>query len=196
MTDFYFDDSAQQSMFVHPELLCHPHIPKGLAGINPRTILGREWWDEQRRQAYEKNNYCCWACSIHGSDDPYEQRLEAHEAYEFDYAAKTATFVGTVALCHSCHCFIHSGRLWARYRCLAIPREKVEYVVTSRLRLLRDNGLQPFFYSLMIEKMLRGLTETQAYNAVKAEGVFIPSRGSKKARWSLKIGEETHYGWR
>lgn len=186
MPDFFFDDSEHVPLFQRPELLCHTHIPKGLAGINPRTIVGADWWDNERRLAYDMNNYCCWACGIHGSQDPYEQRLEAHEAYEYDWYHKIAVFKETVALCHCCHCFIHSGRLWAQYRKLQIPREKVEYVCRSRMQLLRDRQLQPYYYAYMMEAMLDGIPESAAYYYVRDTlKIPPPPKGKLTARWTL-----------
>jgi len=189
-TLFYFDDSCTIPLFTRPELLQHPNIPRGLAGVNPRTLIGQEWWDIERRLAYEQNNYCCWACGIHGTQDPFESRLEAHEAYEFNYPAKEARFVETVALCHSCHSFIHSGRLLALYRRLLVPLLKMSYIVTSRLALLREHDLEPFYFTLILERMvLYGETESQAYKAIAPA-----ARRSSSKCWQLTIplpsGEE------
>lgn len=192
---FFFDDSCTIPLFTRPALLQHPNIPKGLAGINPRTMLGQEWWDVERRLAYERNNYCCWACGIHGTQDPFEPRLEAHEAYDFDYSSKKATFTETVALCHSCHNFIHCGRLWALYRQFIIPRQKLEYIIKSRLALLRENNLEPFFFALVLERMIEyNEIEDKAYREVLSAGVPPPPRTMANKRWQLIIpkpnGEE------
>jgi len=89
--------------FLRPDLLQHGQIPRAMAGVAPRTVLGQEWWDIERKKAYVANNYCCWAC---GDDD---NGLEAHEAYVIDYVKYTMTFVEVVALCPACHAFIHIG---------------------------------------------------------------------------------------
>jgi hypothetical protein len=91
--------------------LLHPNIPKALHGVNPRSIYGNGWWDKQRKESYSKNNYCCWACGVHKTKAKYHNWLEAHEMYEYDFNNYTLTFNEVVALCHSCHGYIHSGRL-------------------------------------------------------------------------------------
>ena len=97
--------------FTKPELLLHPSIPPKLHGVNPRTIRGEEWWDATRKAAYAANNYHCEACGVHQLDAEYKQVLEAHECYEYDVSTYTAKMVSVVALCLSCHQFIHWGRL-------------------------------------------------------------------------------------
>lgn len=98
-------------VFVWPELLMHPNIPKPMHGLNPRTLLGQEWWDAQRQLAYRKNNFCCWACGVHRSQAKHHKWLEAHECYEIDYGKGRIEMKLIVALCHLCHNSIHSGRL-------------------------------------------------------------------------------------
>jgi len=97
--------------FPDPSILLHPQIPKPLHLLNPRTILGKEWWDKNRQIAYLKYVFCCHACGINKYDAKYYQWLEAHEMYDIDYTTGKVEFVELVALCYSCHNFIHSGRM-------------------------------------------------------------------------------------
>ena len=94
-----------------PELLCCPNIPKPLHGLNPRTVLGKEWWDVKRQEAYASTDYCCAACGVPKALALKHQWLEAHEVYDIDYAKGKAVLREIVPLCHYCHSFIHSGRL-------------------------------------------------------------------------------------
>jgi hypothetical protein len=94
-----------------PELLLHPNIPKPLHGINPRTILGKNWWDIERNKCYIKYNFHCLACGIPKYKAKYHQWLEAHEVYDYKYIDGILTFIELVPLCHSCHNYIHSGRM-------------------------------------------------------------------------------------
>jgi len=121
---------------LRPELLLHHTIPPSLYGVNPRTIRGREWWDVVRREAYAKNNYHCEACGIYQLDAKYFQRLEAHECYTFDTNTCTATFIEVVALCHSCHAYIHRAQLLAQRK-----RSRYEAILAHGIKVLSDAGL-------------------------------------------------------
>lgn len=98
-------------MQLQPELLLHPNIPKPLHGLNPRTILGQQWWDNTRRKAYAEQDYCCLACGVHKSNALFHSWLEGHEFFKIDYVVGYAEVTKIVALCHACHNYIHSGRM-------------------------------------------------------------------------------------
>lgn len=94
-----------------PELLLLPNIPKPLHQVNPRTILGINWWNKTRKLAYKSTGYRCLACGVPKEEAKYHQWLEGHEVYETDYEQGTLTFLYVAPLCHFCHNFIHDGRI-------------------------------------------------------------------------------------
>lgn len=142
-----------------PEILLHPNIPKPLHGINPRTIMGQEWWDIEREKAYSKYDYECWACGVGKSRAKYHRWLEAHEIYDFDYKNGTLTFKELCALCHSCHNYIHNGRLKVLYYRGQIEREKFVDILQHGTNILISNKLPVNFF---------------AYNVMKETNVKLP----------------------
>lgn len=140
-------------------LLLHPNIPQPLHGLNPRTILGKEWWDLTRKTAEALNNYCCYACGIHRSDTK-EGWLEGHEVYAFDELLRIAEYLRTVSLCNYCHSFIHSGRLLSLATTAVLPHIEYARIVTRGVTLLRDAGLNPIPWQIIhmqkATKILKG----------------------------------------
>ncbi len=194
MPEFVFDAESAAKRFMRPELLTHPHIPGGLAGVNPRSIMGREWWDEMRRDAYQRNNGHCFACGGFSGNDPYKPWLEAHECYDFDYDNKVMKFREVSALCHSCHSFIHSGRLWALYLGGDIPKEKIEYVLDRGMELLKQADLKPFFYTRAVQYMVRGMSERSAIqNARFIDKLKVPPRGNPLHVWKMVFDGRAYY---
>ena len=124
------------------KILLAPNIPKPLHGLSPRTIMGQEWWDVEWKKAYKAANMCCEACGVAKWDAEYHQWLEAHEMYSYDYTQGIATFIGIVALCHSCHNFIHSGRTVMLVRAGKMSAEKLEDITKHGRRVLRAAGLR------------------------------------------------------
>lgn len=97
-----------------PELLEQPVIPSPLHGLNPRNLMGKAAWDEERRRVYRKYGFTCAACGVNGRDAFPQTRLEAHERFSVDYRARTMTLTGMEPLCPACHAFVHTGLLELR----------------------------------------------------------------------------------
>ena len=125
-----------------PEILLHPNIPKPLHGLAPRTLMGKEWWDKNRQIAYRSTDYHCIACGVHKKDAKYHQWLEAHEEYDIDYEDGTMTFKRLVPLCHSCHNYIHSGRMEALVRKGEMEKEKMEDILEYGDDVLKNAGIK------------------------------------------------------
>jgi hypothetical protein len=109
----FFVNLETKPKFKRPELLFHPPIPMPLHGVNPRSIMGKYEWDKLRREVYDINNDCCWACGVHRSEAQPSPWLEAHELYDIDYKKGRMRLREIVALCPLCHKYVHLRRLAA-----------------------------------------------------------------------------------
>jgi hypothetical protein len=103
-------DAREAGWQREPELLMASNIPKPLHGVNPRSVLGAAWWENERRAAYRSTYFHCKACGIFKHDTP-ERQLDAHEVYSVDNLCGRAYYERAVPLCKLCHNYIHSGRL-------------------------------------------------------------------------------------
>lgn len=132
---------------LHPEILMHPNIPKPLHEVNPRNIMGQAKWDEVRKAAYASTNYHCIACGVHKSEAKGHQWLEAHEFYDIDYEAGRVEIEKIIPLCHYCHNFIHSGRLY-----MVMGKEKskeeVAEILEHGFKILSDADLSAFPFTI------------------------------------------------
>lgn len=125
-------------MEIRPEILLHPNIPKPLHGLNPRTLMGAQWWDIKRKESYAKNDFHCWACGVHKKDAVYHKWLEGHECYNIDYKKGTAEMTEVTALCHCCHNYIHSGRLLMMLESGKIDRDRYDYIIEHGKSITKD----------------------------------------------------------
>jgi len=151
-----------------PEILMQPNVPKPLHGLNPRTILGREWWDATRFEAQRRTGYHCAACGVHKRDAKAHAWLEGHEYWNLDYASGRCEVVRIEPLCHYCHNFIHSGRLAV---CDKDPRE-VFAIVNHGFAILAANSLRCFPGTLRLAEILGCDTHgVKAYKLPKAATV-------------------------
>jgi hypothetical protein len=144
-----------------PSILTHPNIPKPLHGVNPRTVMGQKWWDVKRKEAYASTAFRCLACDIQKRRAKYHKWLEAHEYYDYDYLTGTLTLQRVIPLCHSCHNFIHSGRLYAMYEKGEVPFQKITDILEHGLGILSENGLKAFFGTIEVAELLGIKTDVE-----------------------------------
>lgn len=126
---------------LRPEVLLHQNIPQPLHQVNPRSVLGKKWWDQERKKAYESTNFHCIACGVHKTLAKARQWLEGHELYDIDYLKGRAKYVETVPLCHYCHNSIHSGRLQALLDSGYLHHQKYVAIIQHRDQILKAAGL-------------------------------------------------------
>jgi hypothetical protein len=158
-------------------MLGHPNIPKPLHGLAPRAIMGNAWWKEQRTIALAEHGNRCWSCGVHSTQAEFYQRLEAHETYDIDFAEGLATFSGVVALCHSCHMFIHSGRLLSVLKKGEVSESRVMRIVDRGLTLCMEKGITPFI----------GLKELVDYLGFEWHDYWKPEKFARWDRWRLSF---------
>lgn len=125
-----------------PRILLHHNIPKPLHGVAPRVILGSVWWSRVRRAAKHKAKGHCMACGVWQYKAEYHQWLECHEEYIYDWAKYTLYYSGAVAICHSCHNYIHSGRMRMLLESGEMSQEKYDTIRAHGDKLTR--GLQRY----------------------------------------------------
>ena len=74
-----------------------------------------------------------------------------------------------VALCHSCHNFIHSGRLLAVYQKREIRPWAARHILEKGLSIVYENGLEPFYMARVAYLVIvEGLDESEALDIVGA----------------------------
>lgn len=135
-------------------ILLHPTIPKPLHTVNPRTILGRKWWDIVRNGSYEEKDFHCHACGVHKSNAQYKQWLEGHEFYSVDYELGQVKFIKVVALCNCCHMYIHDGRLQYLMEANKITTSKRNSIINHGRKVLKLAGHTKFRPDYPVEDLV------------------------------------------
>lgn len=141
----YFESKVESKPLWKPDakLLLHPPLPPALHGTNPRTLMGKFWWDTERQKAYIRHDYRCWACGVHKEDQIGRKVLDAHEDYLFDYELFRLTLREIVALCVTCHAFIHCNRMNLLFDKGTINEEDCAEILRHGFRTLVNQGLEP-----------------------------------------------------
>lgn len=124
-------------MELHPFLLLHPNIPKPLHGLAPRVILGDTWWRQQKAEARKKSGNRCVTCGVSPGQAKYHQWLETHEVYNI-YSTGRVVFRTSIALCHSCHNYIHDGRMQVLIERNEFPKDKYLDILNHGNKILSD----------------------------------------------------------
>ena len=177
---------------IQPDLLTHPNIPKPLHGLTPRTLLGKSWWDGVRYEAYAKHDFCCWACGIHKQDAKYHPWLEGHECYNINYKDGIMELKEIAALCHSCHSFIHSGRLWQLYQQGNATKTKALDILNHGFRILREHNLKPFVAAIICWYRITGYYK-ESFIELSKRAMPLPMDFAEWSDWHLIIEGEKYY---
>ena len=170
-----------------------------------RTLLEKSWWDEKRYKAYAKSavssaegwdlprhDYHCWACGIHKLDAKYHQWLEGHECYIINYKDGIMELKEIVALCHSCHNFIHSGRLLQLYIKGDISKAKALDILNHGFDILLANRLKPFVAAIICWCSLRGYNKETILDLSK-RAMPLPTGFAEWNDWHLIIEGKKYY---
>ena len=181
-----------------PSLLLHPTIPREAHGLNPRSVLGKDWWDSTRKSAEDMNNHFCYACSIHKSDT-VDGWLEGHETYMIFVDEKVLKYLRTVSLCKKCHMYIHCGRTFLLWQERKLSQDDFVAVMAHGVQLLRGAGLPiTTQQATVLNAAARYLTRMQLKmfeGFIHNIDIVAPSYERGKARdgvWKLIIGEYTY----
>jgi len=170
---------------LRPQLLQHPNIPNPLHGMAPRVIKGQEWWDVTRQAAYASTDYHCLACGMHKTENRYHKWLEAHEDYTIDYKNGIMTVKEIIPLCHSCHNFIHSGRLWVTNR--KTYTGKIADILKHGIKILEDNNLAAWDYTLMLADRYNVEYNCEVINSKEIENIAAWDK------WHLILDGQKYY---
>jgi len=85
-------------------------VPKTCFYSNVRTLLPKKYWDQLRKESYEKANNRCEICNDTGKNQGYRHNVECHEIWEYDDVFKVQILNGLISLCPKCHQVKHFGR--------------------------------------------------------------------------------------
>jgi len=132
-------------MIQRPELLSSTHIPKPLHGLNPRTLLGKTWWDKKRQEVYASTGFHCACCGVAKLEAKKHKWLEAHEIVTVNYSTGICEIKEIVPLCHYCHMFIHSGFLFTTMgKRNGHSKAEVKKILDHGFKILNENYLNCF----------------------------------------------------
>lgn len=161
-----------------PWLLCHPNLPKPVHGLNPRTVMGKNWWNIRRQEAYAKFDYHCWACGVAKVNARKHRWLEGHENYVIDYSMGVIELREIVALCHYCHMGIHYGFLQIQVNEGMVTEEEQDEILAHKDALLFKINCDDFYSGLEIKSQAKW----EDWRLV-IEGVKFPPKFKSYEEW-------------
>lgn len=197
MRKFQYKKRERKVLELRPELLTHPNVPKPLHNTNPRTILGDSWWNDVKAKAKRLSEYTCYACGKLAEQDKFEKRwLHAHESYKVDYNKTLVTYEETVALCYSCHMFIHSGRLYSVYQKGEVTYDEIKYILERGLLILNNSKLETFVGTLAVCRELGILDayEPRKLGIDKEVNTIVEAEIGKWSDWRMSIQGKLYKG--
>jgi len=160
-------------MKLQPIILSGAHVPSVLGGVNPRIILGQDWWEKERQKAYKSTGNRCICCGVHKDHAKLHKWMEAHECWNINNVTGVCEVKKIVPVCHYCNNFIHSGRLE-----LILYKEKTIFEVVDILnhgfRILASHGLTCNPKTLELAHSLGNMVNTYCVRPHDATATKLP----------------------
>ncbi|KAA0686396.1 hypothetical protein [Enterococcus faecium] len=127
------------------KILTQPVVPYALHYQNPRGIMGKTKWNKLKKEYQNKANHHCMICKKYVSHKPGDW-LELHEKYDYDFDRLIQKLTGYVAICHSCHMYIHQGLLGIQVQTGQVSKETARKIVDKGDLLLEQFNLKKIEY--------------------------------------------------
>lgn len=170
---------------IEPGILLQHNIPKPLHGVNPRSIMGNNWWNKERQLAYQSTDYHCIACGVHKNDALLHHWLEAHEIYTIDYEKGLVTFTRVVPLCPYCHKYIHNGLLYIHLVTNKISVDTFWDILKFGTNLLIEHNMTPNIFVLnLIKKLYLDCISMPIWASDIIKRYTIPKQNIRLPEWN------------
>lgn len=120
----------------NPRILLDAGPPRALYKVNPRLILGEEWWQKTRKKAYNDFLNMCAACGA-----SYVE-LQAHELYTVNTSTGKVYLRDVVPLCKDCHSFVHQDLHRALLKNGKLKSSDVTRIINHGKAVLKKAGIR------------------------------------------------------
>lgn len=180
-------------MNTRPELLIHPTIPTELEYLSPKKNI--TWWNKERKAVETHTKGLCQACGVHKESAWYRKYLEAHEICTLDNEKGLLILNEVVVLCHSCHQFIHIGKLVRDFEEGVIGESYLKNVLQHGVSLISSGkGLKPTTVQAIHWLIhFQDFSKSDAIEyVVKQKMVNIKQYPNMDIEWKLEYGNDIH----
>ncbi len=149
--------------------------------------MGQRRWNEVRREVFNKNNDCCWACGVHQEKAKPKPWLAAHELYNVEYLKGRMALREIVGLCGLCHDFVHKRRLATLADNGQASSEYLNKVLMHGTKITTKHNPRPWWN---VNKQVEGM----ALSRVKWRGWYLEHEGRKHySRFKDKTEHRRYY---
>lgn len=181
-----------------PNILNEGGIPIELSGMSPRILKGQPWWNKIRKKTYESTDYHCIACGIHKSQIKSGKTLEAHECYKYDYENYIAEVEKIIPLCHSCHVYLHTGRLMAIHKDGLVSDEQVREIILHGLNVLKNTSTPILKTTALINLSIKLEIDLSEFNLISKPVIKMNKKDIERYKnsggWKMRIDGNMYKG--
>jgi 5-methylcytosine-specific restriction endonuclease McrA len=89
--------------------ICPDQVPYKMHGINVRSRLSDNQWNDLRNYVKKRKGFKCEVCGMSGKKQGFRHDVECHEEWEHDPTTRTQKLTNLLVLCPLCHKYKHIG---------------------------------------------------------------------------------------